>query len=184
MKVKPVVITLALLLLLGGVCFAFSYRAIEDPTYKGKRYSEWLYGTGQNRREALKGIGAEAAPFLMHEFEARDSLLKVKLLAVLPQKTKDMLGLRPANVRRSRSFCAFVGIANQAECAVPSLCKLLEDPDPDLARRAASALGYMGEAAEPAVPLMTDLLPEADPILEKQLRRSLGRIERSVRRDG
>ena len=184
MRAKTLLISVVLLSVLGAVGYTLFYRAVEDPVYRGKRYSEWLYGKGKNRREALQAVGTEGIPFLLHEFEATDSALKKKLLAMLPVGTKDSLGLRPAELRRARSFCAFVGVADQAGCAVPRLCKMLDDPDPDIARRAASALGYMGKAAEPAIPALTRQLQSADPEQEKQLRRSLDRIERAVGRNG
>ena len=193
-----------LLLALAAVAAAIALfwpRGPKEPVYQGKRLSQWLAETNQwskwpaeltrEARNAIQEIGTNAFPYLLYEFERRDS----KWLAAFKQNkfVSRTLNLRsqPNGVRLSRVKAALSCLGPELAPVLPRLARHLDDPergmralelfhdcgeagtpylfrglysnDPKVVRYAISYLCYHRAAAESAIPRFIQLAEHRDP---------------------
>jgi HEAT repeat protein len=65
--------------------------------------------------------------------------------------------------------------------AIPVLCQLLKDPDPEIRRYAAHCLFALGIQAEPALPQLCGALRDTDPFVRREILRCLGKMGQRAR---
>ncbi len=150
-------------------------RIPRDPVYGGKALSDWLRAyapsspSQPHSREwdaaddAVRHIGTNSIPFLLHMIREKDSVLKLKM-AALAQKQRffkpHFILAAERNVEASR---AFIVLGAAATCAVPALVKMY---DQNISAQSQSAimdaLAWIGPAAWPSVPLLLRASTNAD----------------------
>ncbi|MEW6302827.1 MAG: hypothetical protein AB1705_05105 [Verrucomicrobiota bacterium] len=142
-----------------------------EPTYQGKRLSEWAqqFGTNNwsaNRAQAkeaefaIQQIGTNAIPLLLELAGTRDSALKKRLRGVVPRKWHDRFRLRDnfGELRRTGAH-GLAALGTNAAAAVPGLMEIATNhPDEDARYVAIFALRTLGSVSEPAIPLLVRCL--------------------------
>ena len=135
-----------------------------EPSYKGKRLSEWIEIHGivahsmsdrEEAGEAIRHIGTNGLPYLLawirEPQQATWQIRLAKASEALPER------LRPVSLYAysARPFCASLAVGAlgpAANNAIPELTRLANDTnDLDRARIAIGALGYLGAQAFPTL---------------------------------
>ena len=143
-----------------------------EPSYQGKRLSDWAreYGTNKWSRNpskagmaeaAIRHIGAEGVPFLLQVIATEPSPIKKRLRKVIPQKWHGRWRLED-NLGETRRMGAY-GIAalgtNAPPDIIPKLITMITThPDEDSRYVASFALRTLGPAARPAIPFFVGCL--------------------------
>src|ERR1051325_2324914 len=157
-------IGIAMLLLVWLSISIFSQR---EPSYNGKRLSDWArqYGTNhwstnrtaaQEAEIAIQHIGTNGIPFLLDCMEKRNSVLKAKLRRIVRPQWQNWFRLqeRAGDIRRLGAH-GIAALDTNAAAALPSLIQIATDhPDEDGRYVAVFAIRTLGSAAEPAVPFL------------------------------
>src|SRR5712672_162873 len=174
--------------LLAVVWLGISIFSHREPSYNGKRLSEWArqYGAyhwnGQNRAAdkeaefAIQQIGTNGIPFLLDLIQKRESALKTKLRKILPRKWHDRLHLQDhsGDVRRMGAH-GIAALGTNAAVALPSLLQIAtHHPDEDGRYIAVFAIRTLGFAAEPAVPFLIQCLTNSVNIIRDDAALALG----------
>src|SRR5262249_16836599 len=169
---KRVIVIINCLVAGAAIVVALSWPA--EPTYKGKRLSEWLDGPAraggsveqEDYKEAIKSMGSRAVPFLLRwlEDESASHRIRVfKVLAALPYglRTSRLASWLVKNVqereihmsiRANASERALVLLRKDVRPALPKLIRILRRPSQSSgAYRAANVLAAMGKQALPQV---------------------------------
>src|ERR1700722_18165926 len=136
----------------------------QEPSYQGKQLSAWLYevwyldgGVDPEAEKAVRQIGTNAIPYLLKLATIRDSALKTKVSAVLPEKWLVSYVTKSAHNHFSAAF-GFEALGPAAKTAVPALINLLDYKDEDIRKTAAHSLGSIGSAAQDAIPKLIEHL--------------------------
>src|SRR5688572_345126 len=143
-----------------------------EPSYQGKRLSDWAreYGTNkwsgsQNKAEAaeaaIRHIGADGVPFLLRTIATEPSPLKQRLRKVIPQKWHAKLQLEDASqyTRRMGAYGIAALGTNAPPDVIPELIKIITTHPYEDSRYVASfALRTLGPAARPAIPFFVECL--------------------------
>jgi HEAT repeat protein len=187
---------LALVSIVASQVWQTSPRASPELFYQGKHLSAWLDpaeyhegGVDPEAERAVRQIGTNAIPFLLKLAAARDSPLKARVCARVPDGWLDSsvgrlerhaMSLEAGNheivlpgewfasyVRRSfhNHFSAafgFEALGPAAKPAVPALIKLLDDGDDDIRETAAKGLRSIGPEAQDAISSLINHLTDPD----------------------
>jgi hypothetical protein len=101
------------ILLLGAAAVAICILFPREPSWGGRRLSQWLADfdskqteTRGQASEALRRIGADAVPFLTARLGQQDSPLKLKLVDLLKRQTLFDLHFLPAEKWQHRALVA------------------------------------------------------------------------------
>ena len=153
------------MLLLGLVCYRV-FR-LPEPVYQGKALGVWLQtydpasGPGRGSPawkqtdDALRHIGTNAIPLLLRMLRARDSGLKLTLVAWAQKQPFIKIHFVPAATRNIEASRAFIVLGNTAKAAVPDLIKACEDTrSVDAWSAIEDAFAWIGPDARPALPLL------------------------------
>jgi HEAT repeat protein len=187
---KRVYVALAVLLVaLAGLTAWLGLRQ-REPVYQGKRLSVWLQGYefGLDAPEidaAVRKIGTNAIPCLLHMFRAKDNPALLKLLAFANRhpalarfvEKHPSLDYPRAETRHLRAVRAFEALGKDAKDAVPELIEMyregIAEPTPF---GPSSALAAIGPAAESAVPVLLKNLASGDSRMREGAAATLGGI--------
>jgi hypothetical protein len=169
---KRVQIALAVaLIILAGVS-AWQRLRDREPVYQGKPLSIWLKANqsvparahapnfvaesdaqSQKADEAVRQAGTNALPTLLRMLRAKDSALKVKLMALAERQHFIKIKYTPAKERNHEAIRAFRVLGAKAKSAVPAL---IEIANRNISREsqssAVAALAYIGPSAKEAAP--------------------------------
>jgi len=144
-------------------CLTARYPEANEPSYQGRRLSEWLrdfdnYNQPPENQvvaaEAMKHIGSQAVPFLVERLSQSQS----KRYQIELQKWRDKQSAnespsdRPANPR-CEAMAGLDALGSLASNALPALEKLLRQDPPDL-----NALYVVARIGPAGVPLLTKSL--------------------------
>jgi hypothetical protein len=176
MKPRPVYFVLIAIVLIGSGAVLF-WPAPPEPTYDGRKLSEWLKIWDENivsrqpekwgkdaqlAERSVRSIGTNAIPFLLGWHKLYDLGLRQPIANVLdraPFLRNKHLGFWFLHSRLQRARCAQVGfqiLKGEASPAVPELIRQLRiSKDPVLRASAMSCLGCVGNSASPAIPFIT-----------------------------
>ena len=149
----------ALALMAAGVV-ALWPRGPKEPVYQGKKLSYWIQEASRPRSEtdsnrlqelrlAFTAIGTNAVPYLLAEFESRQSKLSAIAFRWLPQKTAKALGFDDCILRHGYAVSGFFHLGTNSAAALPILASYLND-----ARRRADAAWAMTTSGEAALPYL------------------------------
>jgi len=133
-------------------------RGPTEPAHGGKRLSAWLDELSAmtfpgecdpNTRpaQAVRAIGTNAIPWLLHELRAEGSTLKWRFNQLLERQTFIKFRFAGSHTRLRRACMGFAALGPMAEPAVPALLKLVENKPGYVP----SALAYVGPPAIPAL---------------------------------
>ena len=120
-----------------------------NPSYQGKRLSQWLKELPETRNpsvppqtvEAIQAMGETAIPFLLHELSFTDSKVNQKLNDLLQRFRINLFSRRPTLWRQEKAKAALIVMGSSAKTAIPKLEKFLEDEE--IAGNAASVLLHL-----------------------------------------
>ncbi|MDB6067028.1 MAG: lyase HEAT-like repeat proteinHEAT repeat protein, partial [Pedosphaera sp.] len=154
-----------------------------EPMYKGKRLSVWLKGYVYDpiqrpaTDEAVRHIGTNAIPTLLRMLRAKDSPLKLRLVALAQKQHFFKVYFGEAWVLRTEGVFGFLALGADGKAAVPELIRMFEeDHSRDNQNLVAEALGSMGPAAAEAVPALVRSLGDTNPLTRCYAIGGLGRI--------
>lgn len=149
--------------------FGWPLLRAQEPAYQGRRLNAWLYevwyldgGVDPEAEKAVRQIGTNAIPYLLELATTRDSTLKAKVSAALPEKWLVSYVTKSAHDHFSAAF-GFEALGPAAKTAAPALINLLDDKDEDIRKTAARALGSIGPAAQDAIPALIKHLNDPSP---------------------
>ena len=138
-----------------------------EPVYRSTALTTWLrtYGSSSSSGrysqewnetdEAVRHIGTNGIPVLLRLIRARDSKLKLRLVALAQKQSFIKFHFMPAAERNVAASRAFIALGETAKSAVPALVKMYdEDISADSQGAVADALAWIGPAAKPAIPLL------------------------------
>jgi hypothetical protein len=149
-----------LTLLMAWVCFLLPQDS-RRPVYHGKPLTLWLQTYTSSGRgspewkeadEAVRHIGTNAIPVLLHLVYVKDSALKLRLVALAQRQRLIKVHFIPAAQRNIQASRAFIVLGDTAKAAVPALVKMFdENPSADSLSAIEDALAWIGPAANPAI---------------------------------
>jgi hypothetical protein len=187
MRTRVQVVLAVLLVALSGVIVWQVLRS-HEPVYQGKPLSVWLqrYISGgsiidvrqeQEADEAIRQIGTNAIPTLLHMLRARDSRLKLELLGLAYRQSFIRVRILPAYFTTRQAAAAFHALGASASNAVPILIQTYrEEIGPDSQCGCAEALGWIGPAASEAIPDLVSATTNSNIILRWVAVAALGHI--------
>jgi len=159
---KYVLLLFAIVLAAVGLGVAFIPSG--EPSYGGKRLSEWVEllpadasPNGKSEAEgAVRHIGTNALPFLLDWIQVEPSLLRIKFEAPV---NKFLKRINPAwslsmkkYLRARNAMKALQALGPQAKAVIGELSRLLNDTNaPRTMYRAACAMPYLGKDALPVM---------------------------------
>jgi HEAT repeat protein len=171
---KRRVIFIALLVAVLGL-FAWAVIALHErePVYQGKPLSFWLAGyrlqingvpIDQNGAdEAMRHIGTNTIPTLLHMLRKTDSPLKLKLIAFGQKQNLLKISFTPATIYNHEAEEGFRALGPLGSNAVPELIRLYDHPlSPESQIKIAFMFNQIGPAAEAAAPSLLHGLTNAD----------------------
>jgi HEAT repeat protein len=149
-RTRSIVFLLAVLVL--GTAAARYIRSQREPTYQGKRLSQWLAASchagpnsadGQARAcEAVRAIGKRAIPRLLEMLQTKDSPLKLTLMRLHQKQSLVKIAFTPDYISRRVATEGFWALGPQAKDALPQLVRLFHDTN--IACDAACAMARIG----------------------------------------
>lgn len=108
----------------------------DEPTYRGKRLSQWL--DEYNRAgalektepisEAIRAIGTNSLPYLLANIKHVDSPMKIRFFALIRRQHILKLPFYGADPSRSTSILALHALGSQAAPLYPEVLKVAQDP--------------------------------------------------------
>jgi hypothetical protein len=144
-------------------CF-FVLRDSRRTAYHGKALTLWLQTYTSSARgsaewketdEAVRHIGTNALPVLLHLIHAKDSPLKLRLVALARKQKLMRIHFVAAAERNIQASRAFIVLGDTAKGAVPELVKMFEENlSADSLSALEDALTWIGPAAKPAIPVL------------------------------
>lgn len=167
----------------------------DEPIYNGKTLSVWAYRYSTNNwstpnheweteaQSAIQHIGTNGIPILLRMLSTRESPLRVKLLARIPQPWLARIHLpglveyrQQLDQRRTAGAYGFTALGVQAKSALPALKTLLEDKDERVRYLAFFTLRCLGPVAKEALPLMIAHLDDPEFTVQDEAVMALGTI--------
>ena len=131
-----------------------------EPVHAGKKLSAWLdelsamtfpreCDPDTKPAQAVRAIGTNAIPWLLHQLSARQGgALKWRLNQLLARQTFIKFRFEDSHTRLRRAVMGFAALGPIAEPAIPSLLKLIEEGETGYSP---TALAYVGPPAIPAL---------------------------------
>ncbi len=129
-------IVLGALLAVAGVAAAMWLWSEREPSYHGKRLSEWVahYGSGlqadsAQADEAVRAVGTNAIPVLLRMLHTRDSDFKRKLIELSNRQSFIQSPFKYAFVPQRDASFAFRALGPEGIIALPELIELSRNPE-------------------------------------------------------
>lgn len=146
-----------------------------EPSYQGRKLSEWLMlwrnswggvGIGDGHRaeceEALGNIGTNAIPTLLRFLAAHDSDLKSRLIKIVNNQKIADLRLLPAGEKHLLAATGFSFLGTNALPAMPALIELTNHKNSAIRIQALRSLVLIMPGNPKLLPVLTNLLHDAD----------------------
>ena len=144
----------------------------KEPSYQGRRLSDWAreYGTNkwggdlgkaQTAQAAIRHIGIAAEPFLLEAIGTKSSTVKRLVRKVVPKQWHATLRLNEnlQDVRRMGAYGIMALETNAPPHLIPKLIAFITThPDEESRVLAAATLRTLGSAAQPAIPFLVACL--------------------------
>ena len=171
--------------------FALELLGPHEPVYQGKPVSLWVAGymrppmpgrmhDDRATDDAVRQIGTNAIPTLLRMLRARDSALKLKLLALARKQPLIKINSTPAAYLNSEAARALQALGPGAWSAVPALIEMYDQTTlspPPLRMEIAGTLGRIGPLATAAVPSLLRGTSDPDDTVRGNSLFALGRIQ-------
>ena len=156
----------SIIILLVGLVWFLVNQVPREPVYRGKALTLWLRtyasssSSGRHSREwneaddAVRHIGTNCIPVLLHMIREKNSKLTLRLVALAQKQRLIKIHFVPAAEQNVEASRAFIVLGDMAKDAVPALVKMCdEDISTDSQSAIEDALAWIGPAAKPAIPL-------------------------------
>jgi hypothetical protein len=173
------------LLLIAWLCLLLRQDS-RRPVYHGKPLTLWLQTYTRSSRgspewkeadEAVRHAGTNAIPVLLHLIQAKDSELKLRLVALAQKQRLIKIHFVPAAQRNIQASRAFIVLGDTAKGAVPALVKKFdEDLSADSLSAIEDALAWIGPAAMPAIPVLLNTATNSNSRVRANALWALGEI--------
>ena len=160
----------------------------KEPVYDGRKLSEWLrLGTlkpaDQRTRDAVRAIGTNALPYLLHAITYEPSPVRRKLVAAEIRFPKTARFLHPlqrivdgsGGMRAIEAGFGFEVLGAEAAAAVAELSGLANGTNSVIANRAMGALANIGE---PGIPSLVAILTNTNHAYRGSAAYYVGRLRR------
>jgi len=183
------VLALAVIGLLAGFIWILAREGLRHPVYRGKSLEVWLrtysprspYQLGsphwKETDDAVRHIGTNGIQTLVRMIRAKDSNLKLTLVALAQKQHVIKVQFVPAADRNIEASRAFVALGEAGSNAVPLLMEAYEKNVTSQSRYAiADALAWIGPSAKAAVPLLLQAATNSDTRLRANALWALGDI--------
>lgn len=129
-----------------------------EPAHGGKKLSAWLDELSAmtfprecdpetRPAQAVRAIGTNAIPWLLHELRTESGTLKWRLNQLLARQTFIKFRFEDTHIRLRRACMGFAALGPVAEPAIPALLDLVEETPGYVP----TALAYVGPPAIPAL---------------------------------
>jgi hypothetical protein len=147
----PIAAVVAVLL----VCIAATMLEPRQPSYQGRRLSDWLSDidisdftspVNERPKAAVRAMGTAAVEYLVKEVTLDDHSPRGWLAGNSVHNGPVLRSASPM-VRRARAHIALIWAASDAKAAVPALARALRAKNPDIRVRAANCLGWVASKA-------------------------------------
>jgi hypothetical protein len=156
------------MIVVGGAMVFLLKKDSDEPSFEGRRLSEWLEDLGfdsdsTNALAAVHAMGTNAVPYLIRHLSWKPNRSRY-FLFYGANKVRATLHLRkkpfndPRELRYSGAYRAFKGLGPTASNSVPALAAMLDQPY--RGRGAAFALMNIGS---PAIPVLAQALTNDSP---------------------
>ncbi len=166
---KCFIIFLALLLVIA----AFQFLRPTEPTYNGRKLSQWLsdleYSSvypsivANDAAIAVRHIGSNAVPALVKMVRAKDFVFKLKLMELVAKQSFFKISFTSADDQHAQAHAGFLVLGSAARSAIPALSETVESEGEEIAIVALRCLLAIG--------------PESLPTFIKALTNSNTRVE-------
>ncbi len=124
---RRIAIGLGALCLFVVVAAFLATSTVKEPSYGGKSLGQWLEDIGSLGRQhsgayqAIQAMGSNAVPFLVHELQVKDSVLKRKLVWLAQKQKFIRFRFVDAETRHDRARAALKTLGPAAKPAIPVL---------------------------------------------------------------
>jgi hypothetical protein len=189
-RLAGVIVLMAVVILL-----AWRFLPSSEPVYKGKTLSAWTLQYSSNfwagpydkaaKKEAeiaIQQIGTNAVPYFLDMIRVRDSAVKRRLRAVVPESWYFKLRLSDRlshQILRSNAAYGFGALGTNATGALPTLIEVAtHHPDEDGRYAAMLAISSVGPAAEPVIPFLIQCLTNENRRIRYGAAMGLGHLQR------
>jgi hypothetical protein len=164
---KKIILGSALVALVGGVAWELWRLRIPDPIYDGHPLSYWFEeghgpmsgnaAVGEQITDAVRHVGTNAIPLLLHFMRARDSALKRRLIMLADSQSFIRCRIVSEEGRHNQAEWGFEALGSDGASAVPELMRVYQmNLSLDSQRSVIEALGCIGPGARLAIPLLID----------------------------
>ncbi len=178
-------ITACLVVLLGFVAAGIFWSRRPEPTYQSKSLDDWLAqldygywprGEGIPADDAIREMGTNVFPKIKKLLHAKDSPLKLRLIALLRKQTFFRLHLTPEILYHHRAIAACYALGPVAKPLVPDVAAALGRMNPAVVGMAEMWLSDLGSEAEAAIPALIAILHDKQHPLRQGTALTLERI--------
>jgi hypothetical protein len=185
---KRVQIALAVVLVMLVGVIGWQVLHLREPGYQGKPLSHWLESQARNgylndeTEGVIRQIGTNGIPTYLGMMAYKESPIKLRLIAHLPQQWQDRF--HPHRVENNRLLGAYglSVLGKEAKSSVPALTDLLNDKNPDVRYSAVYALQCLGPVAREALPSLINCLKDPEFKVQSEAIMCLGNIHQEADR--
>lgn len=186
---RPRLVIAAVIIALAVLIWSLASQTARQPVYRGKPLALWLqtYAPSspsvrnspewKETDDAVRELGTNCIPILLRMICAKDSALKLRLVALAQKQHFVKIRFVPAAEKNVEASRAFIVLGDAAKGAVPLLIKAYDEDISFRSRGAiADALAWIGPSAKPAIPLLLRAATNSDPQLRANALWALGEI--------
>jgi hypothetical protein len=179
----------SVVILLAGLVWLSIGQVPREPVYLGKPLTLWLRNyassssSGRGSREwsqaddAVRHIGTNCIPMLLHILREKDSKVKLRLVALVEKQQLIKIHFVPAAERNGEASKAFLALGDRAKGAVPALVKMYnENTSADSQAAIEDSFAWIGPASKPAIPLLLRAATNSNPRVRANALWALGEI--------
>jgi hypothetical protein len=151
---------LLLLAVIAAISLMSSLRQPREPEYDGVPLSDYLRSLTYSQvrlersaRDAIRAMGSNAVPFLIQILDARESRLKMWFNEVANRQSFVRFHFEPLEPRQVQAVMACQELGPVAAPAIPSLARLIEDP-----QLGSWVVAALAEISPQTFPLLTNAM--------------------------
>jgi HEAT repeat protein len=172
-----------------GLIWISTRQVPREPVYRSKPLTHWLrtYApsshSGRHSREwneaddAVRHLGTNCIPVLLQMVRAKDSQLRLGLVALAQKQPLIKIHFVPAAERNVEASRAFIVLGDRARDAMPALLRIYtENISVDSQAAIEDVFAWIGPAAKPAIPLLLQAATNANRKVRASALWALGEI--------
>jgi hypothetical protein len=174
-KMKHLRLIIILIFVLVAGTFAFYRFHNREPSYQGRKLTQWLQDFKARREvnpdsaniraactNAVKNIGTNAIPFLLKKLTAKDTAFEERMKSLLEEQSLIRFDFTDADDEKCLGVDGFVMLGKDANSAESALVALTKSPDDRTRESALVSLEYIQPDKATFLPVLLRLLPDQD----------------------